>query len=123
MLAIVLVVIALIVVIADAQQPGYINLVVTPGTLPGLRSVVFNKADSVRNVTASASASGITVQWIPALLSNPVVTSYVITGGPGSCPVVIDAPMAGASLISLTMPVISGQSTVTVTVAAINGKF
>jgi hypothetical protein len=100
--------------ISTLNQPSYLNLNITAGTLPGLRTGVYGKADAPRNVTSSASASGITVRWLPSLLCNPVVTSYIITGGPGSCPVTINAPSTGASSISLIMPVITGQTTVTV---------
>lgn len=101
------------------DQPSYINLKSTSGTLPAASSV-YGKADSPRNVSAVVTTSGITVSWVPALTSSPIVTSYIVTGGPGSCPVVVDAPSDGASEFSLTMPVIRGQTAVTVSVQAVN---
>lgn len=68
------------------------------------------------NVTAHSAASGILVKWT-AVEANPPVTSYLVSAGPGSCPIFV--PARNHTLV--TMPVLPGQTGVTTpTVQAVN---
>lgn len=64
---------------------------------------------------AYVSDNGIRVRFVP-VTASPAVTHYVITGGPGSCPIIVPASTNG----SVRMPVLMGQTSVTVSVQAVN---
>mgnify|MGYP003336175049 FL=1 len=64
---------------------------------------------------AYATDAGIRVRFEP-VTANPPVTNYVVSGGQGSCPIVLPAGTKG----SVTLPVLQGQTSVTVTVQAVN---
>lgn len=66
-------------------------------------------------VRAYVTDKGIQVRFNP-VTANPAVTNYVISGGQGSCPVIVSANTTG----SVTLPVLEGQSSVSVTVQAVN---
>jgi len=66
-------------------------------------------------VRAYATERGIQVRFNP-VTANPAVTNYVISGGQGSCPVILPANTTG----SVNLPVLEGQTSVSVTVQAVN---
>ena len=66
-------------------------------------------------VRAYATQRGIQVRFNP-VTANPAVTNYVISGGQGSCPVIVPANTSG----SVTIPVLEGQTSANVTVQAVN---
>ncbi|MEY3736748.1 MAG: hypothetical protein RLZZ251_464 [Actinomycetota bacterium] len=64
---------------------------------------------------AYATSAGIVVRFSP-VIANPPVTHYVISGGQGSCPIVVKDGTTGA----VTLPVLKDQTSATVTVQAVN---
>ena len=68
------------------------------------------------NVVAYESARGITVKWTPSVDVAPQITSYIISAGPGSCPIVVSA--SARSIV--TLPVLAGQKVFTPVVQAVN---
>ena len=66
-------------------------------------------------VRADATERGIQVRF-NTVTANPAVTNYVISGGQGSCPVILPANTTG----SVVLPVLEGQSSVSLTVQAVN---
>ena len=68
------------------------------------------------NVVAYASANGVTVRWTPSTAATPEITSYIVSAGPGSCPVIV--PATSKSVV--TMPVLAGQKTFTPVVQAVS---
>ena len=68
------------------------------------------------NVAAYESARGITVRWTPSTEVTPKVTSYIVSAGPGSCPIIVSASAKSV----VTIPVLAGQKTFTPVVQAVN---
>lgn len=68
------------------------------------------------NVVAYESAGGVTVRWTPSSATTPAITSYIVSAGPGSCPVIVSAQ--GQSVV--TMPVLAGQKVFTPVVQAVS---
>jgi len=69
-----------------------------------------------KNVKAAVFSNGIMVKWDP-VAAQPDITTYVVSGGPGSCPVYV-SPNKGH--MQVILPVMPGQTTVTPTVQAVN---
>ncbi len=67
------------------------------------------------NVTFHPGAAGMVVKW-EAVNANPPVTNYIVSGGAGSCPVVISAK----SHQVVTVPIVPGETTFVPTVQAVN---
>lgn len=68
------------------------------------------------NVVAYESAGGVTVRWTPSATAAPEITSYIVSAGVGSCPVIVSAK--GQSVV--TMPVLAGQKVFTPIVQAVS---
>ena len=66
-------------------------------------------------VRAYTTSAGIVVRFNP-VTANPPVTHYVISGGQGSCPLVVKDGTTG----SVTLPVLKDQTSAAVTVQAVN---
>ena len=66
-------------------------------------------------IRAYVTDKGIQVRFTP-VTASPAVTNYVVSGGPGSCPVILPATTRG----SVTLPVVEGQTSANVTVQAVN---
>ena len=64
---------------------------------------------------AYVTDSGIRVRFTP-VVATPAVTHYIVTGGQGSCPIVVP----GSTLGSVRLPVLKDQTSVNVTVQAVN---
>ena len=71
---------------------------------------------SPKNVKASIFPNGIMVKW-DAVDAQPEITTYVVSGGQGSCPIYV-SPNKGH--LQAILPVMPGQTTVTPTVQAVN---
>ena len=67
------------------------------------------------SVGARAVAGGVKVTWKAPAAANPAITKFVVSGGPGSCPVVL-----GSNAHSTLMPAAKGQSWVRPRVQAVN---
>jgi len=65
--------------------------------------------------SARVTDSGIRVSWKPPPSANPPVTHYVVTGGPGSCPVTVSADARYA-----VMPILEGEKSIVPSVYAVN---
>lgn len=68
------------------------------------------------NVVAYESAGGVTVRWTPSATAAPEITSYIVSAGVSSCPVIVSAK--GQSVV--TMPVLAGQKVFTPIVQAVS---
>lgn len=66
-------------------------------------------------IRAYATSAGIKVRFTP-VTANPKVTHYVVSGGQGSCPIVLPATTTG----SMTLPILKDQKSATITVQAVN---
>lgn len=64
--------------------------------------------------SSRAVTGGIQVSW-DKVSANPPVTNYIVTAGPGSCPV-----MVGASASSAVMPVVKGTNDFAPEIIAVN---
>lgn len=83
--------------------------------VPAANSTVsFSVPASPNFKTAKAVAGGIQVSW-DKVSANPPVTNYIVTAGPGSCPV-----MVGANATSAVMPVLKGTDDFAPEVIAVN---
>jgi 5'-nucleotidase len=69
------------------------------------------------NVTASVSGAGVMVKWTAPTNVQPEITTYVVSGGQGSCPIYV-SPTKGH--MQAILPVVAGQTSVTPTVVAVN---
>ena len=70
-----------------------------------------------KNVKASIFSNGIMVKWDAVENAQPAITTYVVSGGQGSCPIYV-SPTKGH--MQVILPVITGQKSVTPTVQAVN---
>lgn len=68
------------------------------------------------NVVAYESAGGVTVRWTPSTTAAPEITSYIVSAGAGSCPVIVSANAKSV----VTMPVLAGQKVFTPVVQAVS---
>ena len=66
-------------------------------------------------IRAYVTDEGIRVRFTP-VTASPAVTHYVVTGGQGSCPVVVPATTSG----SVRLPILQGQTSATVSVQAVS---
>jgi 5'-nucleotidase len=76
--------------------------------------VTYAVPDAPSNVYAVAAKTGISVHWSP-VVANPAVTNYVISAGPGACPIIV-----GANATSANMPIFKNKAQVTPQVQAVN---
>jgi 2',3'-cyclic-nucleotide 2'-phosphodiesterase (5'-nucleotidase family) len=68
------------------------------------------------NVVAYETAGGIRVRWTPSATAAPAITSYIVSAGAGSCPVIVSANARSV----VTMPVLAGQKVFTPIVQAVS---
>ncbi|MDP1711432.1 MAG: hypothetical protein Q8K86_03110, partial [Candidatus Nanopelagicaceae bacterium] len=80
------------------------------------QSATYSAPAAPTNVVAYANTRGIVVRWTPSPGTAPAITSYVVSAGPGSCPVVV--PASNHSVV--TMPVLAGQTSISPIVQAVN---
>jgi 5'-nucleotidase len=83
---------------------------------PTAQAVTYSLPNAPTSVTSYLGASGVVVRWIPGESVEPGVTGYVVSAGPGSCPIFV--PARNNSVV--TMPVVIGQPAGTPVVRAVN---
>lgn len=69
------------------------------------------------DVTASVTSAGVMVKWTAPTNVQPEITTYVVSGGQGSCPIYV-SPTKGH--MQAVLPIVAGQTSVTPTVVAVN---
>jgi 5'-nucleotidase len=87
-----------------------------PATVPTANSNTYSAPSAPLKVTSYIGAKGVVVRWTPATDVLPAVTGYVVSAGPGSCPIFVSAK---ANTV-VTMPVVEGQPAGTPVVQAVN---
>ena len=83
---------------------------------PIAQAVTYSAPSAPTKVVANEGTNGITVSWTPSAATTPEITSYIVSAGPGSCPVIV--PATAKSVV--TIPVLAGQKTFTPVVQAVN---
>lgn len=68
------------------------------------------------NVTSYLGSRGVVVKWTASTTVTPQITGYVVSAGPGSCPIFVPA----RNNTVVTMPVVEGQPAGTPSVQAVN---
>lgn len=84
--------------------------------VPPAQAATYSTPGAPTNVTSYLSSRGVVVKWTPATAVSPAITGYVVSAGPGSCP--IHVPAGARSVV--TMPVVEGQPAGTPVVQAVN---
>ena len=84
--------------------------------VPTAQANTFSLPNAPTSVTSYIGASGVVVRWIPGADVNPGITGYVVSAGPGSCPIFVPARNNNV----VTMPVVIGQPAGTPVVRAVN---
>ena len=69
-----------------------------------------------KNIKTTIFSSGILVKW-DAVVADPAITTYVLSGGQGSCPIYV-SPTKGH--MQAVLPVLPNQTTIVPTVQAVN---
>ena len=83
---------------------------------PTAQAATYSLPNAPTSVTSYLGAKGVVVRWIPGESVEPGVTGYVVSAGPGSCPIFV--PARNNSVV--TMPVVIGQPAGTPVVRAVN---
>jgi 5'-nucleotidase len=84
--------------------------------VPTAQANTYSLPNAPLSVTSYIGASGVVVRWTPAEDVNPGITGYVVSAGPGSCPIFVPAKNNKV----VTMPVVVGQPAGTPVVRAVN---
>ena len=84
--------------------------------VPTAQANTFSLPNAPTNVTSYIGARGVVVKWTPGADVAPGITGYVVSAGPGSCPIFVPAKNRNV----VTMPVIEGQPAGTPVVQAVN---
>ena len=87
-----------------------------PAAVPTANSATYSAPSAPLSVTSYIGTKGVVVRWTPATDVLPAVTGYVVSAGPGSCPIFVPAR---ANTV-VTMPVVEGQPAGTPVVQAVN---
>jgi len=83
---------------------------------PTAQAVTYSLPNAPTSVTSYLGAKGVVVRWIPGETVEPGITGYVVSAGPGSCPIFVPAKNNNV----VTMPVVIGQPAGTPVVRAVN---
>lgn len=83
---------------------------------PSAQADTYSLPNAPTNVTSYIGARGVVVKWTPGAEVQPSVTGYVVSAGPGSCPIFV--PVTNNNVV--TMPVVVGQPAGTPIVQAVN---
>lgn len=78
-------------------------------------AVTYSVPAAPKVMSTSATTQGVRVSWEWPGKTNPPVTNYIVSGGAGTCPVIVPANYRVAYL-----PVMVGATTITPTVQAVN---
>ena len=73
---------------------------------PTAQANTYSLPGAPTNVTSYFNSRGVVVKWTPATAVTPAITGYVVSAGPGSCPIFVSAQ----SKAIVTMPVVEGLS-------------
>ena len=84
--------------------------------VPTAQANTFSLPNAPTSVTSYLGAKGVVVRWTPGEDVNPGITGYVVSAGPGSCPIFVPAKNNKV----VTMPVVIGQPAGTPVVRAVN---
>jgi len=84
--------------------------------VPTAQAVTYSLPNAPTSVTSYLGAKGVVVRWIPGETVEPGITGYVVSAGPGSCPIFV--PVRNNNVV--TMPVVIGQPAGTPVVRAVN---
>jgi 5'-nucleotidase len=84
--------------------------------VPSAQANTYSLPNAPTNVTSYIGAKGVVVRWTPSADVAPSVTGYVVSAGPGSCPIYV--PARNNSVV--TMPIVEGQPGGTPVVQAVN---
>ena len=84
--------------------------------VPTAQAVTYSLPNAPTSVTSYLGAKGVVVRWIPGETVEPGITGYVVSAGPGSCPIFVPARNNNV----VTMPVVIGQPAGTPVVRAVN---
>ena len=84
--------------------------------VPTAQAATFSLPNAPTSVTSYLGAKGVVVRWTPGENVDPGVTGYVVSAGPGSCPIFVPAKNNPV----VTMPVVIGQPAGTPVVRAVN---
>ena len=87
-----------------------------PASIQVAESATYALPNAPLNVTSYLGNKGVVVRWTPAENVLPAVTGYVVSAGPGSCPIFVSAKSNSV----VTMPVVDGQPGGTPVVQAVN---
>jgi 5'-nucleotidase len=83
---------------------------------PTAQANTYSLPGAPTNVTSYFNSRGVVVKWTPSTTVTPAITGYVVSAGPGSCPIFVSA----RSSTLVTMPVVEGQPGGTPVVQAVN---
>ena len=83
---------------------------------PTAQANTYSLPGAPTNVTSYLNSRGVVVKWTPSTTVTPAITGYVVSAGPGSCPIFVSAK----SNTVVTMPVVVGQPGGTPVVQAVN---
>jgi 2',3'-cyclic-nucleotide 2'-phosphodiesterase (5'-nucleotidase family) len=84
--------------------------------VPTAQANTYSLPNAPTSVTSYIGTSGVVVRWTPGADVNPGITGYVVSAGPGSCPIFVPAKNNNV----VTMPVVTGQPAGTPVVRAVN---
>lgn len=84
-------------------------------TAPSRAAVSYSLPGAPTNVTATSVAGGVLVEWKAPGDGNAPISAYAVTGGPGTCAVVVDGNSS-----STFVPAVRGQSAAVYKVIATN---
>jgi 5'-nucleotidase len=84
--------------------------------VPTAQANTFSLPNAPTNVTSYLGSKGVVVRWTPGADVNPGITGYVVSAGPGSCPIFVPARNNNV----VTMPIVIGQPAGTPVVQAVN---
>ena len=83
---------------------------------PTAQANTYSLPGAPTNVTSYFNSRGVVVKWTPSTTVTPAITGYVVSAGPGSCPIFVSAK----SNTVVTMPVVVGQPGGTPVVQAVS---
>jgi 5'-nucleotidase len=83
---------------------------------PTAQANTYSLPGAPTNVTSYFNSRGVVVKWTASTTVTPAITGYVVSAGPGSCPIFVSAK----SNTVVTMPVVEGQPGGTPVVQAVN---
>jgi 5'-nucleotidase len=84
--------------------------------VPTAQANTYSLPGAPTNVTSYLNSRGVVVKWTPSTTVTPAITGYVVSAGPGSCPIFVSAKSSSV----VTMPVVEGQPGGTPVVQAVN---